>query len=62
MDEGRFKIVFQKLKEAAQEQERREPNDEQTLRVNLAEVQEISELRRLVIELTEPEPKYFTGT
>jgi len=61
MDRTRFKIVFKKLSEVAGEQAwLREPLSESA--AMRAEIEEISELRRLVLETTEPEPKSYTTT
>jgi membrane-associated HD superfamily phosphohydrolase len=54
MDKNRFEIVFEKVAEAKSE-------DGQISQVEL-ESKEIAELRRIVLEVTAPEPKFFTGT
>jgi hypothetical protein len=60
-DQTRFKIVFKKLSEVVGEQAGlREPlSESEAMRV---EIEEISELRRLVLQTTETEPKSYTTT
>jgi polyhydroxyalkanoate synthesis regulator phasin len=48
-ERSRFKIVFEKLAEARRTE-------------GITEAEEIDELRRVVSEITEPEPKSFTTT
>jgi hypothetical protein len=54
MDKNRFEIVFEKLSEARSE-------DAEISRIEF-ENKEIAELRRIVLDVIEPEPKFFTGT
>lgn len=54
MDENRFTIVFEKLSEAT--------SDQPEIREIEAESEEIAELRRIVLEINKPEPKFFTTT
>ena len=61
MNQTRFKIVFMKLSEVAGEQAwLREPLSESA--AMRAEIEEISELRRLVLQTMEPEPTSYTTT
>ena len=57
-----FSIVFEKLHEAAAEQEAAAQQENFKVHATEAEVDEIAELRRLVLEITEPEPLSFTIT
>jgi hypothetical protein len=58
MEQARFKVVFEKLTEAtAGEAASLEPTA-----LVCAELDEISELRRLAVELSEPEPQSYTLT
>lgn len=59
METIRFKIVFEKLAEAAASGEPAVP--EWTSLVS-EELDEISELRRLALEIAEPEPQSYTLT
>jgi hypothetical protein len=60
MDEPRFRIIFEKLAEtAAEEREGDGASMSDELR---AEIDEIAELRRLVLETTEPDQKSYTTT
>jgi hypothetical protein len=61
MDQTRFKIVFKKLSEAAAKEEGLKESVSEAAAMR-AEIEEISELRRLVLETTEPEPKSYTTT
>lgn len=61
MSQVRYKIIFQKLSEATAEQKSsveavREVEELQ------AELEEISELRRLGLEIAETKPKSYTST
>lgn len=62
MDKTRFRLVFEKLsKESASEA----THQESLVRVVEAmrpEMEEIAELRRLVLEITEPPPVSYTTT
>jgi hypothetical protein len=60
MGKGTYKIVFEKLEELKAKAENAEcaPYSE-PLRV---EIDEIAELRRLVLEVTDPEPTSYTTT
>lgn len=58
--DDRFKIIFEKLAEAAEEEhegERAYTSDEMR-----EEIDEIAELRRLVLETTDPDQKSYTTT
>ncbi len=56
-----FEIVFKKLREAiAEEDIHEEPT--QTFETIQAESEEIAELRRIIMETTQPQPFFFTGT
>jgi hypothetical protein len=57
-----FSIVFEKLHEAAVEQEVAAQTGNSAVNATEAEVDEIAELRRIVLEITEPEPLSFTIT
>lgn len=62
MDQARFKIIFEKLSEKSAVQT---PPGEPLVKVLEAmrvELEEIAELRRLVLEVTEPEPVSYTTT
>jgi hypothetical protein len=61
MDQTRFKIVFKKLSQAATEEPGLEESISEVATMR-AEIEEISELRRLVLQATEPEPKSYTTT
>lgn len=54
MDENRFEIVFEKLSEAQ--------GEEAEISQIEFESEEIAKLRRMILEVTKPEPKFFTGT
>ena len=60
MDSSEYKIVFEKLREA-QESEGREPTLP-SIKLDLEELQEIDELRRLALEITDPDPTSYTTT
>ncbi len=53
-----FSVVFKKLDELVVEESQRNV----TVEDNLAELDEIAELRKLVFEMTEEEPAYRTST
>jgi hypothetical protein len=57
----RFKIVFEKLAEAQRDGAITEAEVAESARLR-AESEEIAELRRVVSEITDPEPKSFTTT
>ena len=57
----RFKIVFEKLAEAQRSGTITEAEVVESARL-CVESEEIAELRRVVSEITEPEPKSFTTT
>ncbi|HEX7422929.1 MAG TPA: hypothetical protein VF311_03440 [Terriglobales bacterium] len=57
----RFKIVFEKLAEAQRSGAITEAEVAESARLR-AESEEIAELRRVVSEITDPEPKSFTTT
>ena len=61
MDQTRFKIVFKKLSQAADDQASLKEFLSEAAAMR-AEIEEISELRRLVLETTEPEPRSYTTT
>ena len=56
-----FKIVFEKLEEFSSEQENSEDLVADVEKM-VADLEEISELRRLVMETTEPEQELYTTT
>jgi hypothetical protein len=58
MDNGTFDIVFQKLVEALAE--KGEPQAPHTAEASRTEIDEIDELRRMVLEVSEPEPNSYT--
>lgn len=57
----RFKIVFEKLAEARRDGAISEAEAAESARMR-AEAEEIAELRRVVSEITDPEPKPYTRT
>jgi hypothetical protein len=61
MEQDRFKIVFEKLTEARERGAVSEAEVAETEQLR-AESEEIAELRRLVLEITEPAPKSYTTT
>jgi len=65
MEREPFKIVFQKVAELGPEEDSVAVTGAIRLVLpnrDAIEATEISELRRLALELSEPEAKYFTGT
>jgi hypothetical protein len=58
MNQETFTIVFQKLSEALAEE--RESQARPSAEASRAEIDEIDELRRMVLEVTEPEPSSYT--
>lgn len=64
MKTNRFRIVFQKLREIAEEEKKGTREDKITIisEANTTEMEEIAELRRLVIETTEVDQHLFTTT
>ena len=61
MDQARFKIVFEKLSEELPQRASEEPTLK-TVENMRVELEEIAELRRIVLEITEPEPASYTTT
>lgn len=66
-DNPRFKLVFEKLRAVLQEEAEREPTKakveiRRAPEVTHEELDEIDNLRRIVVEVTEPEPMSFTTT
>ncbi len=61
MEQDRFSIVFTKLAEAITEEAKTKESPLITLHMQ-AEIDEIAELRRIVLETTEPERKSYTTT
>ena len=59
MEPSRFKVVFAKVAEAIGSGE---PERAEQPGLVSAELDEISELRRLALELSEPEPQSYTLT
>lgn len=55
MDQNTFTIVFEKLAEVTE-------RDYSHTEASRAEIDEIDELRRLVLEISEPEPQSYTTT
>ena len=64
MNTNRFEIVFRKLKEEVQSEESQGHKNRITIisEANNIEIEEIAELRRLVVETTEPDQHLFTTT
>jgi hypothetical protein len=60
-DQTRFKIVFEKLAEAQRAGAITEAEVAESAEIR-AEGDEIAELRRMVNEITDPEPKSYTTT
>jgi hypothetical protein len=58
MSEETFTIVFQKLSQALAEEG--EPQGHRAAEAGRTEIDEIDELRRMVLEVTEPEPSSYT--
>jgi hypothetical protein len=58
MNQETFTIVFQKLSEALAEEG--ESQVHSTVEASRAEIDEIDELRRMVLEVAEPEPSSYT--
>jgi len=61
MDPARFNIVFEKLSEEPLQKAAQETTLK-TVESMQGELEEIAELRRIVLEITEPEPVSFTTT
>jgi hypothetical protein len=61
MDEARFRIIFEKLSEELPQKTSEEPTLK-TVESMRVELEEIAELRRIVLEITEPEPVSYTTT
>jgi len=59
MEQTRFKVVFEKLAEVAAGGD---PVGHEPTSLVYEELDEISELRRLAVELSEPEPQSYTLT
>ncbi len=59
MTESRFRVIFEKLAEA---EEAKEPPTPAPAWIVREELDEIAELRRLALEITEPEPQSYTIT
>ena len=59
MEPSRFKVVFEKVAEAVASGE---PSTTESTTLVYAELDAISELRRLAVELSEPEPQSYTLT
>lgn len=68
MDESpRFKLVFAKLRAVLEDKAPKEPAKirveiRRTPEVTQEELDELNNLRRIVLEVTEPEPMSFTTT
>ncbi len=59
--EGTYTIVFEKLEKALAEEGA--TDDERIAVIRLqTEAEEIAELRRIVSEITDPQPIFFAGT
>jgi hypothetical protein len=58
MGKETFEIVFQKLSEAVGEEG--EPQVPDPAEASRAEIDEIDDLRRMVLEVSEPEPNSYT--
>ena len=61
MEPTRYRIVFKKLSEAIAEEGEREKTLVEIKSIR-TESEEIAELRRLVLETTESEPRSYTST
>lgn len=66
-DNGQFKIVFSKLQnmlmdEAREDRTRPTIDIQMTPEATLEELEQIEELRRIVMEVIDPEPLSFTTT
>lgn len=61
MDQARFKIVFEKLSEEPAQKASEEPTLK-TVENMRVELEEIAELRRIILEITEPESASYTTT
>jgi hypothetical protein len=57
-----FSVIFERLQDASTGQEGAEPQEQFTVHATEAEYDEIAELRRVVLEITEPEPLSYTIT
>jgi hypothetical protein len=62
MDAPRFKIVFEKLAAHAAKADRREDDLYHAVESLRSEMEGIEELRRLSLEISEPEPASYTTT
>ena len=62
MEQGRFRIVFEMLAKAVDEQAGSSGESLHEFQTMRDEIDEIAELRRLVLETTEPDPKSYTAT
>ncbi len=67
MDESpRFKLVFTRLREALEQEPHKGPRVKvevrQTSEMSEEELEELESLRRIVLEVTDPEPMSFTTT
>lgn len=60
MADHNYTIVFQKLEEALRERPSAAEVGLEFAEADISEMEEIAELRRLVSEITEPEPSSFT--
>lgn len=57
-----FSVVFERLEEASTGHEAAGPQEDFSMHATEAEYDEIAELRRAVLEITEPEPLSYTIT
>jgi hypothetical protein len=62
MDQTRFKLVFEKLAEHSVNQTGDADPLVEVVEAMRTELDEIAELRRLVVEITEPQPVSYTTT
>ena len=62
MEETRFKLVFEKLAEHSVDQTGGNAPLVEVVEAMRPELDEIAELRRLVVELTDPQPVSYTTT
>lgn len=60
MSAERFKIIFERLEELAPPQRKEDEAAFVELGVSKKEFDAIDELRRAVLEITDPEPKLYT--
>ncbi len=62
MEQERFAIVFKKLSETSLANDKEVKANGDAAELLLSEAREIAELRKMVLEVIEPEPNFYTGT